>query len=552
MTGRTFAPSEAVDFLVLGAGAAGGVVAKELAVAGFSVVVLEQGPYLREKDYSHDEIKYTVQAGLTNDAKVQPVTFRKSEAETARRVKAIEYGRQVGGGSVHFTANYWRFHESDFHERSLLGEVNGADLRDWPITYGDLEAYYTKAEYDLGISGLAGANPFEAPRSKPYPLPPMPVKSSGVLFDQATKKLGLHSFPAPVAILSKPYQGRAACVNCGFCESFGCEMRAKSSTLVSVIPTAEKTGRCEIRANCYVRKIETDDAGRVTGAVYFDDKRREVLQKAKAIFVCANGVETPKLLLLSKSKRFPNGLANASGLVGKYLMWDNGGLAQGLFEHPLNEYKGIQVTRLIHDYYASDPKRGFYGGGGIDARFDYYPASFALHGLPPDAPKWGGEYKKAFETYFTRSMSLLAHTSSLAQEKNSVSLDADVKDAWGLPAVRITFDYHPDDVATMSWMMKRQIEILQAAGALKTWSQPYDLDDNMPSRHLMGTCRMGNDAASSVVNAYSRAHDVPNLFVVDGSNFVTSGRQQPTATIQALAYRAAEYAMQAARRGELS
>lgn len=552
MTGRTFAPSEAVDFLVLGAGAAGGVVAKELAVAGFSVVVLEQGPYLREKDYSHDEIKYTVQAGLTNDAKVQPVTFRKSEAETARRVKAIEYGRQVGGGSVHFTANYWRFHESDFHERSLLGEVNGADLRDWPITYGDLEAYYTKAEYDLGISGLAGANPFEAPRSKPYPLPPMPVKSSGVLFDQATKKLGLHSFPAPVAILSEPYQGRAACVNCGFCESFGCEMRAKSSTLVSVIPTAEKTGRCEIRANCYVRKIETDDAGRVTGAVYFDDKRREVLQKAKAIFVCANGVETPKLLLLSKSKRFPNGLANAGGLVGKYLMWDNGGLAQGLFEHPLNEYKGIQVTRLIHDYYASDPKRGFYGGGGIDARFDYYPASFALHGLPPDAPKWGGEYKKAFETYFTRSMSLLAHTSSLAQEKNSVSLDADVKDAWGLPAVRITFDYHPDDVATMSWMMKRQIEILQAAGALKTWSQPYDLDDNMPSRHLMGTCRMGNDVASSVVNAYSRAHDVPNLFVVDGSNFVTSGRQQPTATIQALAYRAAEYAMQAARRGELS
>ncbi len=548
----TFATNEAVDFLVLGAGAAGGVVAKELAVAGFKVVVLEQGPYLRETDYSHDEIKYSFLPGLTNDPKVQPVTYRRTEAERARPVKAIEYGRQVGGGSVHFTANYWRFHESDFHELSLLGEVSGADLVDWPITYSDLEPYYTKAEYELGISGLAGANPFEAPRSKPYPLPPMPVKSSGVLFDHATRKLGLHPFPAPVAILSQPYQGRAACVNCGFCESFGCEMRAKSSALVSVIPVAEKTGNCEVRAECYVRKIETDDAGRVTGAIYFDHNRREIFQRARAIFVCANGAETPKLLLMSKSKRFPEGLANSSGLVGKYLMWDNGGEAEGLFEHPLNEYKGIQVTRLIHDYYASDPKRGFYGGGGIDARFDFYPASFAINGLPPDAPKWGSDFKKMFETYFTRTMTLLAHTTSLAQAKNSVSLDPEVKDAWGLPAVRITFDHHPDDMATMKWIMARQMEILQAAGALKTWSQSLELVDNLPSRHLMGTCRMGNDPRSSVVNAHSRTHDVPNLFLVDGSNFVTSGRQQPTATIQALAYRAADYAIGAAKRGELS
>ncbi len=552
MSGVTFPTSDPVDFLVLGAGAAGGVIAKELSTAGFNVVVLEQGPYLREKDYTHDEIKYTFQPGLTNDPKTQPITYRKSEADRAKPIKAIEYGRQVGGGSVHFTANYWRFHESDFHERSLFGEVSGAELADWPISYSDLEPYYTKAEYDLGISGLAGANPFEGPRSKPYPLPPMPIKSSGVLFDQATKKLGLHPFPAPVAILSQPYQGRAACVNCGFCESFGCEMRAKSSTLVSVIPVAEKTGRCEIRPNSYVRKIEADDNGRATGAIYFDANRREVFQRAKAVFVCANGAETPKLLLLSKSKRFPNGLANSSGIVGKYLLWDNGGEAQGLFEHPLNEYKGIQVTRLIHDYYAADPKRGFYGGGGIDARFDFYPAGFALNGLPPDAPKWGSEYKKLFETYFTRSMSLLAHTSSLAQAKNSITLDPDLKDAWGLPAIRVTFSNHPDDEATIKWMMTKQIEILQAAGAQKTWHGSLALEDNMPSRHLMGTCRMGNDPSTSVVDAFSRTHDVPNLFLVDGSNFVTAARQQPTATIQALAYRAADYAAQAAKRGELS
>jgi choline dehydrogenase-like flavoprotein len=232
-------------------------------------------------------------------------------------------------------------------------------------------------------------------------------------------------------------------------------------------------------------------------------------------------------------------------------MWDNGAAVQGLFEHPLNEYKGIQVTRLIHDHYRADPERGFYGGGAIDARFDFLPASFALHGLPPDAPKWGSEYKKLFTTYFNRSMTLLSHTSSLAQAKNTVTLDPDVKDAWGLPALRITSDYHPDDLATLKWIQSKQIEILKAAGAQKIWCQSVEMMDNMPGRHLMGTCRMGHDPATSVVNAFSQTHDVPNLFLVDGSNFVTAARQQPTATIQALAYRAADYAIAAARRGEI-
>jgi choline dehydrogenase-like flavoprotein len=547
VSGAVFKPSEAVDFLVIGAGAAGGVMAKELATAGFRVVVLEQGPYLTEKDYRHDEIRYTYQPGLTNDPKVQPITHRKNESEVARPVKAIEYGRQVGGGSVHFTANYWRFHESDFEERSQFGDVPGADLADWPIKYADLEPYYTKAEYDLGISGLGGANPFEAPRSKPYPLPPMPVKSSGVLFERAAKKLGLHPYPAPMAILSRPYQGRSACAHCGMCESFGCEMRAKSSTLVSVIPVAEKTGRCEIRPNSYVRKIETDAQGRVTGVVYFDAGRREIFQRAKAVMLCANGVESTRLLLMSKSKRFPDGLANSSGLVGRYLMWDNGAEVMGLFEHPLNEYKSIQVTRVLHDYYRADAKRGFYGGGGLDARFDYYPASFALHGMPPDAPKWGAEYKKMLSEYFTHTMTVLSHASSLAMYKNSISLDPDIKDAWGLPAVRVTYDYHPDDVATLKWLTDRQIEILDAAGAKKTWTTGYALENNMPSRHLMGTCRMGNDPKHSVVDRYNRAHDVPNLWIVDGSSFVTAARQQPTATIQALAYRAADHAIRSVK-----
>jgi choline dehydrogenase-like flavoprotein len=549
MSGPKYAYTDAVDFLIIGAGAAGGVMAKQLSTAGFRVVVLEQGPYLTDKDYAHDEIKYTFQPGLTNDVKVQPITYRKSDAETAKPMKAIEYGRQVGGGSVHFTGNYWRFHESDFHERSLFGEIAGTSFANWPIRYSDLEPYYTMAEYDIGISGLAGANPFEAPRSKPYPLPPMPVKSSGVLFERATKKMGLHPFPAPVAILSKPYRGRAACVNCGFCESFGCEMRSKSSTLVSVIPVAEKTGRCEIRPNSYVREIVLDAQGRAAGAVYFDSQRREVLQKAKAVVVCANGVESAKLLLISKSPSFPNGLANSSGLVGKNLMWDNGSFSTGLFEHPLNEYKGIQVTRLIHDYYRADPKRGFYGGGGIDARFDFYPAGFAIFGMPNDAPKWGMEFKKAFGHNFTRSMSLLAHATSLPMEKNSVSLDPTLKDAWGLPAVRITFENHADDIANMKWLLEIEFEIFREMGAQKVWAQPADAFST--SRHLMGTCRMGSDPKRSVVNPFGQTHDVKNLFVVDGSNFVTSARQQPTATIQALAYRAADHMTGAAKTGEL-
>src|SRR5579863_4070577 len=550
MSGATFRPSDPVDFLVIGAGAAGGVMAKELSTAGFRVVVLEQGPYLNERDYKHDEIRYTYQPGLTNDAKIQPITFRRNESEQAKPLKAIQYGRQVGGGSVHFTANYWRFHESDFEERSQYGEVAGAALADWPIKYADLEPYYTKAEYDLGISGLAGANPFEAPRSKPYPLPPMPVKSSGVLFERAAKRLGLHPYPAPVAILSQPYLGRAACANCGMCEFFGCEMGAKSSTLVSVIPIAEKTGRCEIRPNSYVRKLETDTRGRITGAIYFDAQKREVFQRAKVVVLCANGVESAKLLLLSKSNLFPHGLANSSGLVGKNLMWDNGSSSSALFEHPLNEYKGILVTRLIHDFYAADPRRGFYGGGAIDARFDFYPAGFALGGLPDDVPNWGLEYKKAVGQYFTRTMTLLSHSTSLPMEKNNVTLDPTLKDEWGLPAARITFDLHPDDLATMKWLVEREREILDAAGAKKVWSFPIE-PSIMPSRHLMGTCRMGTDANKSVVDPFGNSHDVPNLFIVDGSNFVTSARQQPTATIQALAYRAAEHIVRKTRASEL-
>jgi len=542
--------SDEVDFVIIGSGAAGGVLAKELSTNGFRVVVLEQGPYLTEADFSHNEVKILGEDFLTNKPKLQPNTFRKTPAEKATQRRALVYGCLVGGTSVHFTANFWRFHEIDFIERSKIGAIPGTGFADWPITYADLEPHYTKVEWEVGVSGLAGASPFDPPRSKPYPMPPLPVKSSGVIFEGAARKLGWHPFPAPMAILSQPRPGRSACINCGFCLAFGCEVGAKSSSLTSVIRMAERTGRCEIRPNSYVHRIEIDSQGRATGAVYFDEKRDTHLQKAKAVVVCANGAETPRLLLLSASKRFPNGLANSSGLVGKYLMLNSGALAMGVFERPLNDYKGYAVSRIVHDFYELDAQKvGFYGGGGLDARFDMTPIGFAMGSLPPDTPRWGAGFKSALRHNFTRTLEIFGHGTSLPLENNSFSLDPDVKDAWGLPALRLTYKDHPDDVKLGNWLNDRAMELLDAAGAQKKWHFP--IGEQEFAVHLLGTCRMGNDPKTSVINPDHRAHDVKNLFLCDGSSLVTSGRGQPTMTIMALAYRAADRITHLAKRGDL-
>jgi choline dehydrogenase-like flavoprotein len=546
----SYNPSDEVDFLIVGSGAAGGVLAKELSTNGFRVVVLEQGPYLTEADFTHDELKVFGQHLLTNNPKVQPTTFRQTPQEKARVQQSVMYGRCVGGSSVHFTANFWRFHEIDFVERSKVGEIPGTGLVDWPIRYADLEPYYTKVEWEIGVSGLAGASPFDPPRSKPYPMPPLPVKGSGVIFERAARKLGYHPFPAPMAILSQPRAGRSACVNCGFCLGFGCEVGAKSTALSSVIRMAEKTGRCEIRPNSYVHKIATDKNGRATGVLYFDAKKNEHLQRAKAVVVCANGAETPRLLLLSSSNLFPNGLANSSGLVGKYLMPNCAAIAYGVFDQPLNDYKGFAVSRVFHDFYEMDTQKlGIYGGGGLDARFDLTPIGFATGALPPGTPRWGKDFKKALNHNFTRTMQIFCHGSSLPVESNSFSLDPDVKDAWGLPALRMTYQDSPNDLKLVTWMKDRAMEILDAAGAKDKWHQP--IGSQQFAVHLLGTCRMGAEAKSSVINPDHRAHDVPNLFLCDGSSLVTSGRGQPTMTIQALAYRAADRITALPKQGNL-
>lgn len=547
-----FQTRQEVDFVVVGSGAAGGVMAKELASAGFSVVVLEQGPYLRPADFRHDELATLFQNALMDPRGEDPATFRKAEGEEAKTappggLPVLLYARLVGGSSVHFTANYWRFHEIDFIERSRIGPIAGTGFADWPITYEELEPYYTKVEWEVGVSGAPG--PFDPPRSRAFPVPPMPVKSSGVLFDRGAAKLGWHSQPAPMAILSQPHNGRAACIHCGFCAAFGCEVNAKSSTLASMIPLAEATGRCEIRPLSTVFRVETNAAGRVTEVLYRDAQGQEQYQRARAVVLCANGAETPRLLLMSESTRFPQGLANSSGKVGKYLSLNGYTVATGLFEHPLNEYKSAQVTRIMWDYYQTDPARGFYGGGGLDCRWFYYPILFGIAGLPPDAPRWGAAYKRMLAEYFTRTMDVGIHTTSLAVESNSISLDPTLKDKWGRPAARMTYTDHPQDLAAMRWFQDRGKELLDAAGARKVWAAP--VQETTVGVHLLGTCRMGNDPRESVVDKYHRAHDVPNLFLCDGSSFVTSGRGQPTMTIQALAFRAADHITRFARRGEI-
>jgi choline dehydrogenase-like flavoprotein len=547
---RKFKPSDDIDFVIVGSGAAGGVIARELSQAGFSVVVLEQGPRLGSGDFEHDELKYAYLSGITNDPVTSPQTFREDPAAVAlqsSRGNSLVYARIVGGSSAHFTANYWRFHESDFNERSLLGGIPGTGFADWPISYEELEPYYTKVEWEIGVSGLAYSSPFDPPRTKPYPMPPLPVKSSGVLMERGARKLGLHPHPAPMAIASQPYRGRPGCAHCGFCIGFGCEVMAKSTTLYTMIPEAEATGRCEVRPHSYVFNVALDKRGRATGVQYFDAAKRERFQKARAVVLSANGGETSRLLLNSESSRFPQGLANSSGLVGKYLMFNQGSGVHAQFEHELNEYKSVQVTRILHDFYDADPKRGFYGGGGIDARMGPQPVGWAL-ASGGDLPEWGPEYKARLEA-FPRSMMSTGHCTSLALESNSVSIDPNLKDAWGIPAIRVTYKDHPDDLAMAKFLQDRALEIMQAAGAEKTWRAGQRLARG--GVHLLGTCRMGNDPASSVVDKYHRAHDVPNLFLCDGSSFVTSGRGQPTMTIQALAFRAADHIGRFAKHGEV-
>ena len=542
--------SEEVDFVVIGSGAAGGVIAKELSTSGFSVIVMEQGPYLRADQFGHDEIDTFFDAGLDGSLDDHPHSFRPTadeEAVPASFRPNIYYAKAVGGSTLHFAANYWRLRPVDFHERSLLGAIPGTTFADWPITYDELEPYYTKVDWEVGVSGEPG--PGDPYRSRGYPVPPMPIKSSGVLLRDGAERMGFTSKPAPLAILSQPHNGRAACIHCGFCWGQACEVGAKSSTLASMIPVAERTGRCEVRDRSVVTRLETNAAGRVTRVIYLDADGVEQAQLAKAVVQSANGAETPRLLFLSETSQHPDGLANSSGFVGKNLMFNYNPVSWARFSQPLNEYKSVVATRVVMDFYEADPQRGFYGGGGIDGRSTISPLFWATFDNPmPGMPSWGPEFKRQLAQY-NYTMQIVGHGTSLPQEINTIELDPDLVDAWGRPGLRMTYTDHPDDLAFAGFLQERMGEIMEAAGAEQVTAMP--LYPSTVTGHLLGTCRMGNDPRSSVVDRDHRAHDVPNLFICDGSSMVTSGRGQPTMTIQALAFRAADRITEFANAGEI-
>jgi choline dehydrogenase-like flavoprotein len=553
---KKFDPSEEVDFVIVGSGAGGGVMAKKLSEAGFSCVVLEQGPwgdYGHEENANKDELSNRYpsdQQQLLSNPRKQVSTFRRSASEKAALFNN-SYGCVVGGGTVTYGASNWRHMPWEFDELSRFGGIAGANLADWPIGYEEMEPYYTQAEWEIGVSGLRLNTPFMAPMSKPYPVKPQAEKSSGALLRTGAAKLGWFVAPNAAAIITEPYMGRAPCNNCGMCSGYTCQLKARSSSAVALLPFAEATGNCEIRASSYVHTIRTDDSGKVTGAVYFEtqNNNREIFQKAKVVIMSANGMGTPRLLLLSTSNRFPDGLANSSGVVGKNLMSGNGGGASGLFENPLNEYKGCVTGAAVLNFVPNDVKnRGFYGGARMTARGQQSPIEYALAG-PHGAPSWGAGYKKALLEQANRKMTMGNFISTIPVETNRVDLDPDVKDPWGLPAMRITQKSHENDLKGVQFFIDRSVDMLKAAGATQVWAG--EINDARGGAHARATCRMGNDPKTSVIDKYHRAHDVPNLFIVDNSCFVTGGRNHPTLTTSALAFRAANYLIKAAKSGNV-
>jgi choline dehydrogenase-like flavoprotein len=549
-----FSPATEVDFVVIGSGAAGGIMAKQLSTAGFTVVVLEQGgwgKYGKESEYTKDEYlndEGGIDYQLMSDPSKQRNTFRRNDKEKAQP-GSHAYGCVVGGGTVTYGGSSWRHLPWEFNEASTVGAISGTGLQDWPITYEEIEPYYTQAEWEMGISGQRYNSPFLAPMSKDYPVPPVPLKASGALMNIGASKMGLTVVRGPLAIISQNYQGRTGCVNCGMCSGFGCHVKARSSSAVTMIPIAEKTGKCEIRTRSYVHEISVDGNGKVTGVAYFNAQKQVVRQRAKAVVLSANGTESARLLLMSKSAKFQNGLGNNNDVVGRYLMLGNTVSASGLFEHELNDYKGVVTGAAVVDFVPTDPKRGFYGGGRMTARGFDTPINYALRGLSPGSARWGAAYKQALRDEANHKMTITSFVTQLPLPTNRVDLDPDVKDDWGMPAMRITSTSHPDDIKALEFFRTKGLEILEAAGAKKTWAAP--VGDSRGGAHNRGSCRMGNDPKTSVVNKFHRVHDVPNLFVVDGSNLVTGGRNHPTMTLQALAFRASEHIIKAAKNGTL-
>jgi choline dehydrogenase-like flavoprotein len=547
------------DVCIIGTGAGGGVMLDELTRAGFDVVALQRGPDLDVSRFSDDELEVMVRDTLFAPDHLE--SYRLDESSRAEPGRYNPVAHAVGGTMTRWSGWSWRFREDDFRVLSHEGQVSGAALADWPVTYAELEPFYARAEREFGVSGVAGSNPFAPLRSTPYPNPPHPPRRSSLVFERGAKRAGLHPFPLPIAINPHGYGGRSGCTWGGTCQGFGCAIHAKASSFSVCLPRARASGRLDLRAPARVFELPVGKDGRVLGARYRDAEGREQEVRARHVIVSCGAIGSPHLLLLSASSRFPHGLANSSGLVGRHLTFHHHAAARLLLDEPALGVTGIEAYRAIDDWHASDPKRGFIRGGVVAEinSFTRQPIGYAMTsgGDPGLARAWGAPLKRYLRE-FPRAVTIGSILEDLPLAENRVDLDPDTKDTQGIPVARITHRQHPNDIAMSRWYAERILELAQACQPASAWRIRLpgltEIDAKTAMRgsaHVHGTCRMGSDPKASVLDRHCRAHDVPNLWVVDGSCFPTAGGYNPTLTLLANAYRVAEHFVREAGRQNL-
>ena len=510
----TFDLNDSSVVVIIGSGAGGGTLANELAQKGISSVVLEAGKRIEISDFKNDEI---AMFNLFSWFDPRTTSGTWSVAKTSPDLP-VWTCKLVGGTTVHWAGCALRFQEHEFKIRTRYGDVAGANLLDWPIDLAELAPYYDRAELKMGVSGT-------------HDMPSLPINNNGKVLFAGAKKLGYTRYQSTkMAINSVPRAGRAGCQQTGFCCQ-GCTFGAKWSTLYTEIPAGEATGKCEVRAEAQVLRIEHDASGKVTGVIYVDRTGAQQRQRARAVALAANSIESPRLMLNSSSKQFPQGLANSSGQVGRNYTRHTTGAVFAIFDKPVHFYRGTTQSSIVMDEAGLDPKRGFVGGYNLELLAQGLP-SFALN-LAPGA--WGRERASAIDAYAnTAGVWILGE--DLPRETNRITLHPDRKDKFGMPIPNVHSDDHPNDTALRNHAYAQAEALYKAVGAKRTVRVPP-----FPASHNMGTNRMSEKPRDGVVNRFGQAHDVPNLFVSDGSQFTSSGAENPTLTIVALAIRQAEY-----------
>jgi choline dehydrogenase-like flavoprotein len=500
--------------VVIGSGAGGGTLSNELAQKGVKVVLLEAGGRHEIEDFVNDEWSSFGQISWL-DKRTTSGSWRVARDFSGLPAWIV---KAVGGSTVHWAGASLRFQEHEFKVKSTYGDVPGANLLDWPISLAEMAPYYDRAEDKMGVTGTHG-------------IPRLPGNNNFRVLAAGAKKLGYKEFhTGNMAINSQPRDGRGACQQIGFCFQ-GCKSGAKWSTLYVEIPKGEATGKLEVRPGSQALQIQHNKAGKVTGVLYADKDGKQQVQKARAIAVAGNSIESPRLLLNSASARFPDGLANSSGQVGKNYMRHMTGSVYAIFDKPVHMYRGTTMAGIIRDESAHKPDRGFVGGYEMETLSLGVPFMAAF--LDPGA--WGRDFTAAMEGYPNMAGMWLVGE-DMPQEKNGVTLHATEKDQHGLPVPNVHFDDHANDVAMREHAFTQGSAVYEAVGATRTFrTPPY------PSTHNLGTNRMSEKASDGVVNKHGQTHDIANLFISDGSQFTTGAAENPTLTIVALAIRQAEY-----------